>query len=77
MTLSISRPDCARSVRPSAETTPAVTAHCRPNGLPSAIASWPTLTSAESAISAGTRSGAAMRTTARSLSGSSPMSIAR
>ena len=77
MILSIKRPDCERSVRPSAETIPAVTVVCRPNGLPSAITSWPGRIAAESANVIGRRSGALIRMTARSLSGSSPMSEAR
>ncbi len=42
MTLSMSRPERARKVRPSALTTPAVTVAWKPNGLPMAITSWPT-----------------------------------
>src|SRR2546428_9722147 len=41
ITSSIKRPDCARSERPSALTTPAVTVAWKPNGLPIAIASCP------------------------------------
>ena len=48
MTSSISRPDRARSERPSALTTPAVTVCWKPNGLPIAMASWPTRTARES-----------------------------
>ena len=72
ITLSISRPDFPRSERPSALTTPAVTVLWKPSGLPSAIASWPATTRCESPSVAGVRSLASMRTTARSLSGSSP-----
>ena len=42
ITLSIIRPDGVRSVRPSAETMPAVTVHWKPRGLPIATTSWPT-----------------------------------
>ncbi len=41
ITSSIMRPVVARSVRPSADTTPAVTVDSKPSGLPMAIASWP------------------------------------
>ena len=41
ITLSIRRPDCARSERPSALTTPEVTVHWKPYGLPMAMTSWP------------------------------------
>ncbi len=41
-TSSIRRPVVARRLRPSALTTPAVTVHSKPNGLPIATTSWPT-----------------------------------
>ena len=41
ITSSISRPERARSERPSAETTPAVTVDSKPSGLPIATTSWP------------------------------------
>ena len=41
ITSSISRPVRARSERPSAEMTPAVTVDSKPSGLPIATASWP------------------------------------
>ena len=41
ITSSISRPVRARSDRPSAEITPAVTVDSKPSGLPIATASWP------------------------------------
>jgi hypothetical protein len=41
MTSSTSRPDAARSDRPSADTTPAVTGESKPSGLPIATTSWP------------------------------------
>ena len=48
MMLSMSRPDCERSERPSALTTPAVTEYWKPYGLPMAMASWPTRIACES-----------------------------
>ena len=47
ITSSISRPDCARSERPSAETTPVVTVDSKPSGLPMAITSCPRLSRLE------------------------------
>ncbi len=41
ITSSISRPVAARSDRPSADTTPAVTVDSKPSGLPIATTSWP------------------------------------
>ena len=41
ITSSIIRPVVARSERPSAEITPAVTVNSKPSGLPIAIAIWP------------------------------------
>ena len=72
MMSSIKRPERERSDRPSAETTPAVTVHSSPNGLPSAIASCPGRIERASPKTAGIRSLPAMRNTARSVSGSSP-----
>ena len=39
ITSSMSLPECARRERPSALTTPAVTVHSKPYGLPMAMAS--------------------------------------
>ena len=47
-TLSSRRPVCARIERPSALTMPAVTVCWNPNGLPIAMATWPTRTRDES-----------------------------
>ena len=44
---SISRPEVARMVRPSALTTPADTVELKPSGLPIATTSWPTRSVAE------------------------------
>ena len=76
-TSSISRPDPARSDRPRALTTPAVTELWKPYGWPMARASWPTRTFFESPSAAGTSSPAWTRITARSVSGSSPIRSAR
>ena len=65
-----------RSDRPSALTTPAVTVQSKPNGLPTATAIWPTRSADESPNATGVRSGACSRTTARSVSGSSPDQVA-
>ena len=73
ITSSISRPVRARSERPSAETTPAVTVDSKPSGLPMAITSWPRRSRLESpSVAAGSVTGASTRTSARSVSGSSP-----
>src|SRR5467141_912261 len=75
MMSSISRPDCARSDRPSALTTPAVTEWWNPYGFPIAIAICPTRTVRESPSVAHGRDptlAASMRTTARSVSASWP-----
>ena len=74
--LSMSRPPCARSDRPSALTTPAVTEHSKPRGLPMATTSWPGRSVRESPRRTAGRSGAWRRITARSVSGSSPASRA-
>ena len=73
MTSSISRPLRARSERPSAETTPAVTVDSKPSGLPMAMTSWPRLSVLESPSgAAGSATSSSTRTSARSVSGSSP-----
>ena len=75
MTFSTMRPaEPARvgSERPSALTTPAVTEPAKPSGLPIATTSWPTRSRSASPSSAGARSEAVMRMTARSESGSLP-----
>src|SRR5262249_38655575 len=73
ITSSMSRPERARSDRPSAETTPVVTVDSNPSGLPMAITSWPRLSSLElPSAAAGSVTGASTRTSARSVSGSSP-----
>ena len=70
---SISRPVLARSERPSAETTPAVTVDSKPSGLPIAMTSWPRLSRRESPSGANGRVRLSLiRTSARSVSGSSP-----
>ena len=76
MMSSISRPDSARIERPSALTTPAVTVCWKPYGEPIATAIWPTRMLDESASRTCWSRGASMRITARSVSGSSPMSCA-
>ena len=61
MTSSISRPERARSERPSAETTPVVTVDSKPSGLPIAITSWPRLSSLElPRVAAGSVTGASI-----------------
>ena len=73
ITSSISRPVRARNERPSAETTPAVTVDSKPSGLPIATTSWPRRSRFESpSAAAGSVTGASTRTSARSVSGSSP-----
>ena len=73
ITSSISRPVRARSERPSAETTPAVTVDSKPSGLPIATTSWPRRSRLElPSVAAGRVTGASTRTSARSVSGSSP-----
>ena len=58
---------------PSAETTPVVTVDSKPSGLPMAMTSWPRLSSLElPSGAAGSVTGASTRTSARSVSGSSP-----
>jgi hypothetical protein len=73
MMLSIRRPDCERRERPSALTTPAVRVHWKPYGLPIATTIWPARRAPDSPRGAAVRSGARMRTTARSVCGSSPI----
>jgi hypothetical protein len=72
----MSRPDWARMLRPSALTTPAVTVAWKPSGLPIAMTSWPGLSAAESPRSAVGSPVAPRRSTARSVSGSSPTNSA-
>ena len=75
MTLSTTRtfaPDRVGNERPSADTTPAVTDPVKPCGFPIATTSWPTRRASASPSSAGTRSRASTRKTARSESGSLP-----
>ena len=64
------------SERPSAETTPAVTEPEKPCGLPIATTSWPTRSVAASPSSAGGRPSPSARSTARSDSGSVPITRA-
>ena len=74
---STSRPVEARSERPSADTTPAVTVDSKPSGLPMAITSCPRRSRRESPrVAAGNVSGSLTRTSARSVSGSSPTTCA-
>jgi hypothetical protein len=73
MTSSISRPEVARSERPRADTTPAVTVDSKPSGLPIATTSWPRRSALESpSAAAGVPAGRSVRISARSVSGSSP-----
>ena len=58
MMSSISRPVLARNDLPSALTTPAVTVHWNPYGLPIAMASWPTRVSRDSPSRTGWSCGA-------------------
>ena len=77
MTSSISRPEVARSDRPSAETMPAVTVDSKPSGLPIATTSWPRLRALElPSVAAGVPAGSSVRSSARSVSGSSPSTLA-
>ena len=76
MMLSMSRPVVLRSERPSALTTPADTVDSKPNGLPMAITSWPTRRRADCPKRAAGSAGASTRMTARSVPGSSPVSVA-
>jgi hypothetical protein len=63
--------------RPSALITPVVSVESRPNGLPIASTFWPTSSWCESASFTGCSGAlAAMRSTARSLRGSTPTSAA-
>ena len=62
--------------RPSAETTPVVTVPLRPNGLPTATTVSPIIRSKEVPIGAAVRFFESTRRTARSLSGSTPISFA-
>ena len=76
ITSSISRPDFARRLRPSAETTPAVTVDSKPSGLPMAMAIWPRFSSLESPRAAKGSQSPLARSKARSVSGSSPITRA-
>ncbi len=76
ITLSISRPERVRNERPSALTTPAVTVHWKPKGLPIATTSWPTRNCRESPSRANAEASPSRRSTARSVSGSSPTRVA-
>jgi hypothetical protein len=77
ITSSISRPVRARNERPSAEITPVVTVDSKPSGLPIATASWPRRKRLESpSVAAGRLRTAPARSSARSVSGSSPSSRA-
>ena len=62
--------------RPRAETTPVVTVCSRPNGLPMAMTVSPIIRSRGRADRRGGQVFASTRSTARSLSGSTPMSFA-
>ena len=75
ITSGISRPLPERMLRPSALTMPAVTVCSKPSGLPIAIAISPRLSVAERPSGSGAsepRDMPSMRSTARSVSGSSP-----
>ena len=68
-------PDC--SVRPSAEMTPVVTVASKPSGLPIAIAICPRFSFEElPSFAAGRAALESMRNSARSVSGSSPSTLA-
>ena len=77
MMSSMSRPERERSERPSALTTPVVTVVWKPSGFPIAITSCPGRSTRESPSSTLGRSRDWIRTTARSVSGSSPTRSAR
>jgi len=72
MTSSISRPVEARIERPSADTTPDVTVHSKPSGLPMAMAIWPRRSRLESPSGATSVKLPSARTSAMSVSGSRP-----
>ena len=75
ITSGISRPVLARMLRPSALTMPAVTVCSKPSGLPIAIAISPRLSTLERPSARGAampRARPPMRSSARSVSGSSP-----
>ena len=77
MTSSIRRPLRDRSDRPSAETTPAVTVDSKPSGLPIATTRCPRFSVFElPSVAAGVPRGSAARSSARSMSGSSPSTSA-
>ena len=75
ITFSTTRPAGTGSERPSAETTPAVTVPPNPSGLPIATTSWPTRNRSASPSSAAVRPLESRRRTARSESGSAPMTL--
>ena len=62
--------------RPKAETTPVVTVPLRPNGLPTAITVSPMSRSEDVPIGAASNFFASTRSTATSLSGSTPINFA-
>ena len=75
ITSGISRPVLARMLRPRALTIPALTVCSKPSGLPIAIAISPRFSSAERPSGTGAsvrREALPMRSSARSVSGSSP-----
>jgi hypothetical protein len=57
-------------------TTPMLTEFSRPSGLPNAITSWPWWSASESPSGRGVRSLRSTRTTARSVSRSTPTTVA-
>ena len=72
-TPSISRPSCARSVRPTALRTPALTVKEKPSGLPMAITSCPTRSVPLCPRSAAGKWLPSIWATARSVAGSLPI----
>jgi hypothetical protein len=72
----MSRPSCARSVRPGALSTPALTVKEKPRGLPMAMTSCPTRSLPLSPNSAAGRWLPSTWTTARSVAGSTPTTLA-
>ena len=77
MMFSISRPSCARMLRPSADTTPADTVDEKPSGLPMATHSCPTRSLADSPNCACGSPVPSMRMTAVSVAGSTPHTLRR
>ena len=76
ITLSTLCPDRVRSVRPRALTIPAVTVQVKPRGLPIATTICPTRSPADCPSVACGNPSAARRSTAVSVGGSSPTSVA-